>query len=149
MKNLFSTHDTTELLQRLNELKPQSQPGWGKMDVAQMLAHCAAAMEVAAGKKTLPRMWLGRIFGKVAKPSYLNEKPFAKNSPTNKHIRVTEPKDFADEKEKLTKLIVGFASAGPSGVNQNPHFFLGRLSPEEWSRTMYKHLDHHLTQFGV
>ncbi|MFD1127776.1 DUF1569 domain-containing protein [Paenibacillus provencensis] len=30
----------------------------------------------------------------------------------------------------------------------NPHPFFGKLTSEEWSIGLYKHLDHHLKEFG-
>ncbi|HUX83833.1 MAG TPA: DUF1569 domain-containing protein [Chitinophagaceae bacterium] len=149
MKDLFSTQDTTALLQRLEKLSPEAKPLFGKMRVEQMLAHCAMFIELASGKKVIPRMWLGRIFSGLAKSTFLSEKPYPRGIPTNPRFRVTDDRDFAAEKERLTRLIVEFAEAGPEGVTHNPHFFFGKISPGEWSQGMYKHLDHHLSQFGV
>ena len=46
-------------------------------------------------------------------------------------------------------LIDRFAAAGPKGCTTHPHSFFGPLTPDEWAILMYKHLDHHLRQFGV
>ncbi len=149
MKDLFSTRDTTALLQRVEKLTPETRARFGKMKVEQMLAHCAMFMELASGKRVIPRMVLGRIFSGAAKSIFLGDKPYPRGIPANRRLRVTDKRDFAVEKEKLTRLIVEFAEAGPEGVTRNPHFFFGRISPAEWSRGLYKHLDHHLSQFGV
>jgi len=53
------------------------------------------------------------------------------------------------ERERLSGLIDKFAAGGAAGCTKNPHSFFGRLTPEEWAILMYKHLDHHLRQFGV
>jgi hypothetical protein len=46
-------------------------------------------------------------------------------------------------------LIDRFAAAGPQGCTTHPHAFFGSLTPDEWAILMYKHLDHHLRQFGA
>jgi hypothetical protein len=40
MKDIFDQTVTTELIDRINKLTPDTQPRWGKMTSAQMLAHC-------------------------------------------------------------------------------------------------------------
>ena len=35
---------------RIEQLKPSAQRQWGQMDIAQMMAHCSAALEMASGK---------------------------------------------------------------------------------------------------
>jgi Protein of unknown function (DUF1569) len=62
---------------------------------------------------------------------------------------VTGDPDFDSERDRLRGMIDSFAAAGPAGCTTHPHFFFGRLTPEEWSVLMYKHLDHHLRQFGA
>jgi hypothetical protein len=46
-------------------------------------------------------------------------------------------------------LIDRFAAAGPAGCTAHPHAFFGSLAPDQWAILMYKHLDHHLRQFGA
>lgn len=149
MKNLFNQADTAEILDRLDQLTPQSPRGWGKMTVSQMLAHCSISLEVASGKAYFPMVFMGRIFGPLVKPSFLNEKPIRKGVPTDKHFIIRDEPDFAVQKQRLKSLVSAFAEGGPGKVTTQPHSFFGKMNPEEWSRMMYKHLDHHFTQFGV
>jgi len=150
MKTLFETARVQEIKQRLAELKPDSQRLWGKMDVAQALAHCTAAFDFATGRKVAPRIWLGRIVGSLAKRSVIHQqKPIPRNSQTAKEVLVTDQRVFEVERERLYETIDSFASTGPSGCSLHPHFFFGKLKPEEWSSLMYQHLDHHLRQFGA
>ncbi len=67
MKSLFEPAAVNELTDRMAHLRPDSERQWGKMDVAQMLAHCSAAIGMAEGKVTPPRIWLGRLLGPLAK----------------------------------------------------------------------------------
>ena len=63
MKNLYSNADTEEIISRIDQLKPDSERLWGKMDVAQMMAHCSAALEMASGHTSPSRLLIGRILG--------------------------------------------------------------------------------------
>lgn len=115
-----------------------------------MLAHCSGAMQMAMGEIKPPRMLLGRIIGKMVKPTAFKEDvPMRRNSPTAKHLVVRDERDFAEERERLCRLIERFCEAGSAGCTEHPHTFFGPLTPEERSALMYKHLDHHLRQFGV
>ena len=148
-KNLFEQQTVDEVISRIDKLAPTSQREWGKMDVAQMMAHCSITMDIASGRLNLPRMFIGRIIGPFAKSIYTNDKPFSKNGPTGKELIVAGPKDFAREQEDLKVKIRQFATGGEAGCTRHPHPFFGPLKPKAWSRGMYKHLDHHLRQLGV
>jgi hypothetical protein len=149
MKNLFEPSVVHELKERVNALRRDSERVWGKMNAAQMLAHCSVSMEGAVGEKRPPRIFIGRLLGPIAKPDFLNEKPMKHNSPTDKSFVIKEDRDFVVERERLLGLIDRFAAGGPGGCTKHPHSFFGALTPEEWARGMYKHLDHHLRQFGA
>jgi hypothetical protein len=150
MKNLYEAGRQEEVKARLAQLRPESGRLWGTMNVAQALAHCAAGLEVAVGDRVPPRMFVGRILGAIVKPMALgNEEPMRRNSPTSKDLVVVGERDLEVERARLRGLIDRFVAAGPSGCTRHPHAFFGRLTPEEWAELMYKHLDHHLRQFGV
>jgi hypothetical protein len=150
MKNLFEAARVTEVKERISHLKPDSERQWGKMTAAQALAHCSAAMEMAVGDSIPPRMFVGRIIGRLVKPLALgNDEPMRRNSPTAKNLVVQDDRDLALEQRRLCALIDRFAGAGPAGCTTHPHSFFGPLTPQEWSTLLYKHLDHHLRQFGV
>jgi hypothetical protein len=149
MKNLFERETIDEVIARIDNLQPTSLRQWGKMDVAQMLAHCSITMDIASGRLNLPRMFLGRLIAPFFKSIYTNEKPFAKNGPTGKDLLVTDRRDFQREQEQLKSKIRQFHEGGVTRCTRHPHPFFGPLTPEAWSRGMYKHLDHHLRQFSA
>ena|SRR5215472_7702748 len=149
MKNLFERETVDEIVSRIDNLQPTSQRHWGKMDVAQMLAHCSAGIDMASGRLNLPRAFLGRVLGRLVKPLYTNEKPFSRNSPTAKELVFSSPCDFLREQEQLRVKVRQFHEGGEARCTRHPHPFFGALTPEEWGRGTYKHLDHHLRQFGV
>jgi hypothetical protein len=150
MKNPFEPSKVKEVKERMAILTPQSQQQWGKMNPAQAVAHCAAGLEMALGDRTPPRLILGRIIGGIIKLKVLgNDLPLRRNSPTVKGLVVQDERDLERERERLSGLIDRFSAAGPAGCTAHPHSFFGRLTPDEGAVLMYKHLDHHLRQFGV
>src|SRR5882724_919251 len=149
MKNLFEQETLDEAISRIDKLQPASQRQWGKMDVAQMMAHCSITMDIASGRRNLPRVFIGRFIAPFLKSIYTNDKPFAKNGPTGKELVVADQREFAREREQLKVKIRQFHEGGEAQCTRHPHPFFGSLTPEDWSRGMYKHLDHHLRQFGV
>jgi hypothetical protein len=149
MKNLFDETAYAEIVMRLKSVEPGSPRHWGKMDVAQMLAHCKAAFKVPLSDKKLPRMFLGVLLGWLIKSKMYDDQPWKKNLPTSPEFVMKEPKNFEEEKAQLTALVEQFHRAGPDGITKFPHPFFGHFTPEQWGKSMYKHLDHHLKQFGV
>lgn len=150
MKSLFEPSVLNEIIDRINRLSPEKNNEWGKMNAGQMLAHCCIGLESALGKVNPPRTLMGKLLGGIFKSNFINEKPFHKNSPTDKSFIMTgQNKDFNKEKERLIKLAKQFSEGGEAACTMHPHAFFGPLTPKEWSIGMYKHLDHHLRQFGV
>jgi hypothetical protein len=149
MKNLFQPVAVDEVISRIDNLQPATQRQWGKMEVAQMMAHCSAALDMAAGRLILPRLLIGRILGPFVRPIYTNEKPLSRNSPTDKKLVISDPRDFSREQEHLKLRIREFHQGGEEKCTKHPHPFFGALTPQDWSTGMYKHLDHHLRQFGA
>lgn len=150
MKNLYDAANAEELKARIARLRPDNERQWGKMNPAQALAHCAAGLEWAVGETIPPRMLLGRIMGRMVKPMVVgNDEPMRRNSPTAKSLVVDDERDLRTERQRVCGLIDRFAAAGPKGCTTHPHSFFGRLTPQEWATLMYKHLDHHLRQFGA
>ncbi len=149
MKTLLEHEGMQDILSRLDNLHPSATRQWGKMEVAQMMAHCSATMDMASGRLNPPRVLIGRLIGWMFKPVFTNEKPFSRNSPTHDLVRVVDARDFSRERENLKANIRQFHEAGEAGCTRHPHPFFGALTPQEWGRGSYKHLDHHLRQFGA
>ncbi|MCC6408069.1 MAG: DUF1569 domain-containing protein [Planctomycetes bacterium] len=148
-KSLFVAADRQEMLARLSRLSASTKPQWGKMDAAQMCAHCQVALKVALGELELKRGLLGILFGGFARRQLLSDKPWGRNLPTAPEFRVTDRRDFAREHAALAELARRFGEGGPAKLTQKPHPFFGKLSADEWSTLQWRHLDHHFRQFGV
>ncbi len=149
MHTLFDSADHDVVLRRLSELKPSSPRGWGKMDVAQMLAHCCASLEVPCGDRAGRQRLLGRILAPFVRSTVLGDKPFMRNAPTDPSLKIVDQREFESERARLVSLVERFCRRGQSEVDGAVHSFFGRLNGDEWGRLMYKHLDHHLRQFGA
>jgi len=149
MKTLFEKEAADELLARIDTLQPTVQRQWGKMDVAQMMAHCSGVLDMGSGRVLLPRLFIGRLLGRFVRPVYSNEKPFSQNNPTDPKLVVSDARDFQKEREQLKVKVREFQQGGEEKCTRHPHPFFGPLTPYEWGRGMYKHLDHHLRQFGA
>ncbi|MGE5108462.1 MAG: DUF1569 domain-containing protein [Sphingobacteriales bacterium] len=149
MNNLFNHQDVSEIIGRIEKLTPATQRQWGKMNVAQMLAHCNASIETAMGLNNLPRVFAGRLIAPFIRKIVLSEKPFGKNSPTAKSYIFPAHLDFNEQKAKAKISIKTFSEGGASRCTTHPHPFFGKFTPEEWAIFQWKHLDHHLRQFGV
>ena len=149
MKNLFDKDTYSEITNRISALTPGSQHLWGKMNVAQMLAHCKEAFKVPLSDKKMPRSILGLLVGWMIKSKLYNDEPWKKNLPTAPNFIIKDERDFEKEKQELVGMINRFHNAGPGNVGKYPHPMFGSFTPEQWGQSMYKHLDHHFKQFGV
>jgi hypothetical protein len=149
MLSLFDQTTYSDVLNRLNKLSPQQKPLWGKMNAGQMLAHCKEAFKVPLSPKKLPRMFIGRLVGWMIKSKLYNDSPWKQNLPTAPNFIIKDERNFENEKAGLIALINQFYKAGPDGISKFPHPMFGTFTPEQWGMSMYKHIDHHLRQFGV
>ena len=147
--SLFAPADLGTLLARVRGLSPSAKAQWGKMDVSQMLAHVNVSLHAALGDTKHERGLLGYLFGGLAKGGALGEKPFGKGLPTGKSYVIRDARDFAKEQAEVVALVERIARGGPGAFTTNPHPFFGPLQPSEWNVLMWKHLDHHLRQFGA
>ena len=148
MNSLREAPENAAFVRRIETLAGDTAPQWGKMKVAQMLAHCQAPFRVASGELQLKRALIGRLFGKLAKKKFVvSDAPFGRNSPTDPRFKFPYAHDFVSEQSALLELLKRFGETG--AVTRDPHPFFGPMSSEEWDRLLWKHLDHHLRQFGV
>ena len=149
MKSLYDQTTLQEVISRIEKLTPQTKALWGKMNSAQMLAHSIEPLKISTGKIIEPRLFIGRILAPFFKKGYYNDKPWPKNSPTAPNFIMADEKDFEKEKANLIAIITEFSKGGEAKCSKHPNPFYGKLTPEQQGLGQYKHLDHHLQQFGV
>lgn len=150
MKNLFDPKVTHELINRINQLKPETPPLWGKMTVDQMLAHCSIAYEMAfTNKHPKPNAFMRFLLKTFVKKGVVSETPYPKNSRTAPVFIISDRKNFEEEKSRLIKYLEHTLSLGADHFEGKESLSFGPMTSQEWNNLFYKHLDHHLTQFGV
>jgi hypothetical protein len=149
MKSLFDADTCSQILNRIDTLNQSIEPTWGKMEVGQMLHHCHFPLSLALGryhmKKPSPLM---RLIFKSFKKGMYNDTLWKPNLPTAKGFKVVDKKDFAAEKTLLVGLINDF-HLEKDRKTWEPHPAFGDFTHEQWGKMQYKHLDHHLRQFGA
>ena len=150
MKNIFEKDTAEETINRINKLTPETERKWGKMTVAQMLSHCNVTYEmVYEDIHPRPNPIMKLILKLFVKPSVIGEKPYKHGLPTASQFLIKEDKDFEKEKGRLINFIDKTQKLGEVHFNYKESNSFGKLTSSEWNNMFYKHLDHHLTQFGV
>jgi hypothetical protein len=147
MKTTLDKVTRDELIRRIGNLNENSQALWGKMSVSQMLRHCTAWEDLISGREKFKRAFVGRLFGKMVLRGLLkDEAPLRRNTPTSPEFRITtDGGDVKAEKEKWISLLEDHGRFSHQSVD---HPFFGKMTIEQIGYLAYKHIDHHLRQFG-
>ncbi|MEP6491104.1 MAG: DinB family protein [bacterium] len=132
---------------RLKRLTPTASRQWGQMSVDQMLWHLNQSLTQALGrmryeeiKPPLPRP--------IMKFVVLNFR-WPKSAPTAPEFDADGRKpNLEAERARCLDLIDTFAAKSLSDPWPDS-IFLGKMSGRDASRLQAKHIDYHLTQFGV
>lgn len=147
MKSLFDSQPREEILRRLENLHADSKAKWGKFDAGRMLAHVIDTFEACFAERriTVSKNMFNTVIGRwmvIDGPV-----PWPKGAPTSPELFVTQPGEFLHDKQR----VIDYIKRLEKGPNQTfgPSPYLGKLTPGQWSRLHYRHLDHHLKQFGL
>ncbi len=150
MNNIFDIKETNTLVDRIHKLNPSSQALWGKMSVDQMLAHCNVTYElIYEDKHPKPNNFKKMLLKLFVKSVVVNEKPYKKNGRTAPEFLITDTKIFDEEKQRLIDYLNKTQELGADHFDGKESHSFGRLTTQEWNNMFYKHLNHHLSQFGV
>lgn len=151
MKNIFSPEVSKEVINRINKIQPDSVPLWGSMNSGQMFAHCNVPYEMVYESEKHPKPnAIARFMIKLfAKNMVTSEKPYPKNGRTAPQFVIKENKDFSKEQQRLINYIEQTQKLGEAHFDGKESHAMGNLSKVQWNNMFYKHLDHHLTQFGA
>lgn len=151
MENIFDLNTSNGVIKRINQLSASTQPGWGKMNVAQMLAHCCVTYDYVynEGKYVKPKGLKKMLLKLFVKPMVVGGKPYPKNGRTAPDFLITDERQFETEKARLIDFISRTQALGGEHFNQKDSHSFGPLTTDEWNNMFYKHVNHHLNQFGV
>jgi hypothetical protein len=148
LPNIFTKEVSTDIIQRINNLTPETTPEWGKMDVAQMLAHCNVTYElIYDNKHPRPGLLMRFILKTFVKKMVTSETPYKHNSQTAPVFQIKGSRDFQTEKARLIAYILKTQQLGELHFHNKESHSFGPLTKTEWNNMFYKHLDHHLGQF--
>ena len=150
LPNLFTKEVSADLVQRINNLNAQTERKWGTMSVAQMLAHCNVTYEmVYEDKHPKPNAIVKFMLKILVKPKVVNETAYGQNGRTAPQFIIKEDKNFEVEKNRLIQFINKTQELGEKEFDNKASHSFGILNKTEWNNMFYKHLNHHLSQFGV
>ena len=147
-KTLWHPPSVDALLRRMDALAPDTPARWGRMTAGEMLAHVVAGMEMGFGTlPTRPRKGPFRYW--PLKHLFVYWLPFPKSAPAPREV-VTRGKqhDWEANLAALRTSLVAFGALDRKRV-WPIHPIFGRLSARAWGALGWRHLDHHLRQFGV
>jgi hypothetical protein len=146
-KSLSNARARQELLDRLERLSPQSKARWGKMTAHQMLAHLADWMLMARGDLKTARMKRLLRYPPL-KHLAIYWLPFPKGVATAPELLGRRPAAWKVERATVQERVQSFANLDPKATwPEHPVF--GKMSARAWGVFGYRHMDHHLRQFGL
>ena len=149
MNNIFDPHAIREFQARIQHLDPESEAQWGKMNLYQMLKHCTENEKMLLREKSFRRLFIGRLFGKMALKSKLkDDAPISKNEPTHPDLKIKGQGNVEAEKELWVSLLDHYLTKKADDYTHFIHPFFGKMNQEQVGQFAYKHIDHHLRQFG-
>ena len=150
VKNIFDKRVSDKTIGRINLLNTKSKPKWGMMTVEQMLAHCSVTYEmIFTDKHPQPSLLKKFILKTFVKNAVVGKKPYPKNGRTAPQFLIRDKREFEKEKRKLIRYIIKTQNLGADFFENKESLSFGKLTSKEWNIMFYKHLDHHLNQFGV
>lgn len=147
MPSIRDSHDRDAILTRFRRLQSGTQPKWGKLDAPGMVAHVIDVLRLGTGEIVVASKG-GPLQYWPINTLVMFHLPWPKGAPTAPELIVRKPADIRAEVEVLRNVMANFAAIDAS-KNWPAHPAFGKITGEQWGRLMYRHLDHHLVQFGV
>ncbi|MBI1790926.1 MAG: DUF1569 domain-containing protein [Acidobacteria bacterium] len=146
MKTLWDPSVQAEILARFGKLDQQRPPQWGKLSAAGMLFHVTEPLRAAMGEVSVASK-SGPLRYFPLKQLIIYWLPFPKGAPTAPEFLRKEAGDWERDMAQLKAVLERFVARG-SGGPWHPHPAFGELTGKDWGVLTYRHLDHHLRQFG-
>jgi len=132
-------------LARLDRLTPEAKPQWGTMTPGHLLSHLIDLYEVTFAERPVAvrKGFMNSAFGRWL----LCNMPLPKNSPTDPEYLKRPVGDFEKDKARVLEYIKRFGEPDKHTFGASP--WVGQMTPAQWAKTHYTHLEHHLKQFGL
>jgi len=149
--NINNTDSRNELINRLDKLKPDMPPLWGKMTSEQMLSHLNDAFRCAMGMKSLQTNGYPSWLQYPARLIFVHWIKWPKGLPAPPEFQAdrggSSPRDLETERAFLKTMLDVFCERPEDKFTPHPVF--GKMNKKDYGKMLYKHSDHHLRQFGV
>jgi hypothetical protein len=144
----------TNFIPLVRKLLPSQKSNWGKMNAQQMVEHVSDMFSVSNAKKQFPLVSPAEHLPKL-KEFLWSEKEFRENTKGPVSIIAEEPVPerhatftaAIDNLEKEVNDFFHYFSDHAGAITVHPVF--GELNFEAWVQLHYKHVTHHLKQFGL
>jgi hypothetical protein len=147
MKTMWDGDAARSVRDRIGTLTPGHTAQWGRMSAPQVVCHLADSLKMALGELAVAPKKLPIRYPPL-KQLIIYVAPFPKSAPTAPELLARAPGDWNADVSDLRSLVDRFAARGPSAPwVEHPAF--GKLSGRAWGVLAYRHMDHHLKQFGV
>jgi hypothetical protein len=147
MKSIWQEETQRELHDRVGRLAWDGRAAWGRFTAPKMVCHLADSLKMAMGDlKVAPKALPIRY--PPLKQFIVYLAPFPKGMPTAPELLAREPREWAADVADLQALLDRAASARTTDTwPEHPAF--GKLSTRGWGVLIFRHMDHHLKQFGA
>ncbi len=143
----------TDFLNRINLLGEDTKGVWGKMNAWQMMEHVTAFFKVSSAQihfnLAVPEELLPKYKAFLQSDIPFKENTKAPASVLGEETIPVSSASFAEAKELLKRSVNDFFEyfeKNPTATTLHPAF--GELNKDEWILLHYKHVIHHLNQFG-
>ena len=148
MGSILNESDRAAICSRVRSLSASSTARWGRMNVTGMLQHLRLSARMAVGELEVASK-NKRVFQVFPlKHLILYVLPFPKGAPTAPELLSGAGASVEEERAAVLALLDRIGTGPRDGIGP-AHPLFGSLSWSEWGSVTYKHVDHHLKQFGA
>jgi hypothetical protein len=150
LPDAFDATVTDQLLARLARLQADARPRWEALNPTEMVRHCHATYEHAEGRQLPHLSPLGRLLNRwIIRRHIVSARPFREDRPPAAELHPTSATELVEARRSLEATVRQVHGSDPAAFEGRIHPLYGPLSARQWSTLFWKHLDHHLRQFGV
>jgi hypothetical protein len=147
VKSIWQDEARRELTDRIGAVTPDRGAEWGTFSAPKMVCHLADSLKMAMGDLKVAPKRLPIRFTPL-KQLIIFAAPFPKGTPTAPELLVRQPREWANDVSEVQDLLARAGSARTTDTwPEHPAF--GKLSKRAWGVLIYRHMDHHLRQFGA
>lgn len=146
MKSMFCENDVFQLKERLERLTPERKPRWGSMSAGQMLCHLTDAVTCALSAPD-PATEVVQGPPMVIRHAVRLWMPWPRGLPTLPEMTRTDPAVFKKDMDRLFRKMECLMKTRRDDWPVHP--FFGPLDGLAWARLTWRHIHHHLRQFGL